>query len=228
MRHFTLLLLFLAALPRPALAQDAGARQELRLRLRDAAGRPVTGVTVSLVRVYDGAPMGERVSGAAGELAWSLATGYEYEIVLPGHLRPHPELLHELGDMGLGHLAFRLGTAGAAPQPPITLGLVVAGADGRQAGNTLFWDRAPESPLPQPDVPAAGDRDTGDQDTGDEDVAVILRPVPAATEVAPAAGSSAGRGTAAAWLPWFLLLVAGGIVVAAWLWLRPALRGGVS
>lgn len=210
-----------AVLPFPVSAQDS-TRQEVIVRLRDENGTPFINVSISLIRVYDSAPMGTRATDASGSASWTLPTGYEYEFVLPDDFRLTEDMVNEVGDMGFGNLGFRLGKAGTQSLPsPVVIGLVLATTG---EGENLFWDKTPNEAIPQPDIPLPG-HDHHDNDEDNEPLAAVLLPVdetgpPNATNDKQPSGVSAWIVIAS------ILFIAA--IGAGYLWLRPVLKGGVT
>ncbi|MCP4424861.1 MAG: hypothetical protein GY803_10240 [Chloroflexi bacterium] len=226
-----ILLCLVTAVPIAQAQTNTEERQEVQIRLRDASGQPLANTPVSIVRVYDQAPMGERQTSPDGEASWSLQTGYEYEIVLPEELKLSSELETRLGEAGYSNMGFRLGLAGTEPQPPIVMGLVLAHADGEQA---IFWDKAPDAPQPQPDIPEPGEDHT-DADhaagsltpvpSGDEDDLTILLSSGAVTPVAETENETQEKsmGISWGWIAFAVLVVA---LVMGGLWLMPVFKEG--
>ena len=135
--------------------QEPGARHVLLLRLRYPDGRPAAGVEVSLLKMPDRAPVGWQntdnacQTDAQGECIWQIFGGL-YEFSFPAGLMPDPITLTELGEGGLNNLSVFL-------DQDFTMGIVLADPLTEAAGDTLFFDRAPDEPLPQFYIPGPED-----------------------------------------------------------------------
>jgi hypothetical protein len=151
---------------------EPGARHNLLLRLRYPDGRPVSSVEVSLLKMPDRAPVGWQntdnacQTDAQGECAWQIFGGL-YEFSFTAGLTPDPITLTELGEGGLNNLSVFL-------DRDFTMGIVLADPLAEAAGDTLFFDRAPDDPLPQFFVPDSQDaRQHHLVPTADSNVVVI-------------------------------------------------------
>jgi hypothetical protein len=128
---------------------------DLTLRLRYPDGRPVVGLSITLLKLPDYTPVGWQNADNAcytdeeGECNWQVGSGL-YEFAFPEGYQPDPVTLAELGEGGLNSLAVFL-------DRDATIGMVLANPQTRAAGDTLFFDRAPDETIPQFVVPAAGD-----------------------------------------------------------------------
>jgi len=126
---------------------EPGARHELVLRLRSPDGRPAAGVEVSLLKMPDRTLVGWQNTDSAcqtdaqGLCAWRLFGGL-YEFSFPEGLTPDPITLTELGEGGLNNLSVFL-------DRDFIMGIILADPLTEAAGETLFFDQAPDEPVPQ-------------------------------------------------------------------------------
>jgi hypothetical protein len=139
----------------PLLLSLQPAGHDLTLRLRYPDGGPVVGLAVTLLKLPDHMPVGWQNADNAcytnerGECNWQVSSGL-YEFAFPEGYQPDPVTLAELGEGGLHSLAVFL-------DRDASIGIVLADPHTRTAGETLFFDRAPDEPLPQFVVPDASD-----------------------------------------------------------------------
>ena len=208
-----LLLAWLVTAVTPVAAQTSDGRQELKLRLRTAAGAPVSNVEVELIRHYDQAPMGSRITNSLGEAVWYVAPFLEYEFILPEHIELDQNTVAQLGDMGFQGIGIRMGG-----DAPAVMGIVVADPSGQGPGSFAFIDASPDG-LPSPVIIP----DEADPDPGIDVAATATAPDIAETEQAAEGGATAeeDRYNWVSVLIWTVVVLA---IVGLAIWLYPALR----
>jgi hypothetical protein len=177
-----LCLLLWRGAPVGMVAAEAG-RHQLTLRLRYPDGRPVSGVAVSLARLPDREVVGWQFTDNAcrtderGECRWHVFGGL-YEFVFAEDLQPDAVTLAAAGSHGLNGLGVYL-------DRDFTVGLVLADPGSRAAGQTLFFDRAPDAPQPSFFVPDVH-HPHHHPDDREEDAGAVIAALPQATEAADA------------------------------------------
>ena len=138
--------LWLALLTAPmstAVAQDQ-TTVPLTIRLRDSDGRPVTGEVVKLSRLPEETAV-SCVTDAQGECAWPAAPGL-YQLLFDRPLDAiTAAILGESGLRGLGVMVGGAPNGGASITYHFTFH-----SDGR-----VYFDLAPDAPLPVPKIPTA-------------------------------------------------------------------------
>lgn len=231
-----LMCLFMTQFPEGAWAQTQE-RIELRLRVRWLDGAPVEGHRIGLTRLSDGAPMGERLTGAEGYAVWQVEPGDIYEFETPYR---YGELAQEaMADNGVGNLSVYTGWMGQVSEqmeapPPVEMRIVLAneGATGR--GYFAFLDRAAADELPSPDIPGItspiGRHHVEEVVQESRETAVVAHPPEDDGSIRviqrmPAPDAPFENGGRQMWLLALVIVVS--VIVAGLIWLWPALQGGM-